>query len=210
MDEYISMFDLSQHELNSKILGCADGPASFNAEMHTHGRCVVSVDPIFQFSSEEIRGRIDETYPTIIEQLHKNREDYVWNKISTPEMLGELRMKTMNKFLIDFPVGLKEGRYLAHELPALSFKDQTFDIAVCSHFLFLYSDQLSVEFHCQAIQEMLRVARGVRIFPLLTLSGQTSPYLDVVCEHFHNSGHSCKVKTVDYEFQRGGNQMLRF
>lgn len=31
LDEYISMFQLSGKDLDAKILGCADGPASFNA-----------------------------------------------------------------------------------------------------------------------------------------------------------------------------------
>ena len=43
MEEYVSMFSLSSGELDSRILGCADGPASFNAEMHAQGSSVVSV-----------------------------------------------------------------------------------------------------------------------------------------------------------------------
>jgi hypothetical protein len=31
--EYKLMFTLSDADLNSRILGCGDGPASFNAEM---------------------------------------------------------------------------------------------------------------------------------------------------------------------------------
>lgn len=33
LEEYKLMFNLSEADLNAKILGCADGPASFNAEM---------------------------------------------------------------------------------------------------------------------------------------------------------------------------------
>lgn len=77
MDEYVAMFELSRQELDSGILGCADGPSSFNAEMYAQGHSVVSADPVYQLSPEEIRGRIDKTYPTIMEQLYENREDYV-------------------------------------------------------------------------------------------------------------------------------------
>lgn len=31
--EYRAMFDLSESDLCGRILGCGDGPASFNAEM---------------------------------------------------------------------------------------------------------------------------------------------------------------------------------
>ena len=43
------------------VLGCADGPASFNAEMHAQGHAVVSMDPVYEFSSEELRGQIEKT-----------------------------------------------------------------------------------------------------------------------------------------------------
>jgi hypothetical protein len=35
--EYQLMFDLSEVDLKSKILGCGDGPASFNTEMTAQG-----------------------------------------------------------------------------------------------------------------------------------------------------------------------------
>jgi hypothetical protein len=209
MEEYVAMFELSERELNSRILGCADGPASFNAEMNAQGRRVVSVDPLYQFTGDEIRSRIDATYPTMIEQLYENLDDYVWTRIPSPEALGELRMTCMRRFLADFSTGKREGRYLVGSLPQLPFADGSFDLALCAHFLFLYSDQLSAEFHCRAIQEMLRVAREARIFSLLALGGHPSPHLDVVCRELRNSNQDFEIKTVDYEFQRGGNQMLR-
>jgi hypothetical protein len=30
-DEYVAMFALSEEDLGRRVLGCADGPASFNA-----------------------------------------------------------------------------------------------------------------------------------------------------------------------------------
>ena len=54
LTEYQLMFDLSEQDLNSKILGCGDGPASFNAEMTEIGHSVVSIDPVYQFSAEQI------------------------------------------------------------------------------------------------------------------------------------------------------------
>lgn len=55
---------------------------------------------------------------------------------------------------------------------------------------------------------MLRVAREVRVFPLLTLDGASSPHLHFVTEHLANHGFAVEVKRVSYEFQRGGNEML--
>ncbi|MCL7488382.1 MAG: hypothetical protein M8357_09450 [Desulfobulbaceae bacterium] len=135
MDEYIAMFDLSAQDLASRILSCADGPAGFNAEMRAAGRTVFLVDPVYQFNAEEIRDRIDAVYPTVMEQLDQNLDDYVWTRIPPPDALGKLRLETMEKFLADFSGGKKEGRYRPGCLPALPFEDQAFDIVLCSHFL---------------------------------------------------------------------------
>ena len=56
---------------------------------------------------------------------------------------------------------------------------------------------------------MLRVAQEVRVFPLLTLGRQHSSHLDSVCEYFRGADRTCIIETVDFEFQRGGDQMLR-
>lgn len=209
LDEYVSMFDLSETDLESTILGCGDGPASFNMEMHQKGRRVISADPVYRFTEEEIRSRIDATYRLIMEQIGNNMENFIWEQAKSPEHLGKNRMATMERFLADFNRGKTEKRYLAYSLPELPFDDHGFDLALCSHFLFLYPDQLSLEFHIAAIKEMLRVAKEVRIFPLLTLDCEIYPRMEKVYEWIEQSGHKYKVETVKYEFQRGGNQMIR-
>jgi len=114
-------------------------------------------------------------------------------------------MKSMLQFLSDFEQGLEEGRYSAAELPKLPFEDTSFDLALCSHFLFLYSEHLDLDFHIKAISEMLRVASEVRIFPVVDLNANRSIHLDAVMKMFPNS----ELVKVNYEFQKGGNQMLR-
>jgi len=206
-DEYTRMFSLNVNE--ERILGCGDGPASFNATMHRMGNYMVSVDPLYSFSSTEIRERIQEVYPTIIEQLLANQSAYVWTMIRSPQDLGRLRMEIMEEFLEDFELGKSEGRYLHHELPELPFEAGQFDLALCSHLLFTYSERLSREFHCQAMLEMCRVAKEVRVFPLLNQDGQPSLHLDPVCRCLKENGYYFKIEPVDYEFQRGSNRMLR-
>lgn len=100
-DEYVEMFALAASDLNGRILGCADGPASFNAIHSANGGSVVSADPLYDFSAE------------------------------------------------------------------------------------------------------------VRIFPLLELGSVTSRHLDAVLASLRDSGYDCSMETVPYEFQHGGNAMLR-
>lgn len=207
-DEYVSMFDLTEAELGLRILGCGDGPAAFNSVLSQRGGHIVSVDPVYAFDEGQIRVRIAETYETVMAQTRQNHSNFIWGVIPSVEQLGSLRMAAMETFLADFELGKLEGRYIDGELPSLPFASGQFDIALSSHFLFLYSAHLSAEFHLQAVQEMLRVSREVRVFPLLTLDGSLSSHLSFVSEHLSCQGFNVQIKNVPYEFQRGGNQML--
>ena len=207
-DEYVSMFDLTEADLELRILGCGDGPAAFNSALTQRGGNIVSIDPVYAFNAEQIRIRISETYETVMTQMHKNHGDYVWGVIPSVEQLGNIRMSAMETFLADFDAGKLEGRYLPGELPSLPFANGQFDIALSSHFLFLYSAHLFAEFHLDALHEMLRVSQEVRVFPLLTLNGAPSPHLQFVIEQLVNHGFGAAIKRVPYEFQRGGNEML--
>lgn len=209
LNEYIGMFALSPADLQRKILDCGGGPASFNAEMTDRGYSVISCDPVYQFSVGEIEQRVQATYAPIVEGVRANRDRYVWHAIQSPEQLGEIRLMAMRRFLVDFPTGFQLGRYVVDQLPTLSFHTGQFDLALCGHLLFTYSDQLSTEFHLSAIQELCRVANEVRIFPILDLSGETSPILPIVLEELPQQGYSLEIKPVSYEFQRGGNQLLQ-
>ena len=115
----------------------------------------------------------------------------------------------MRLFLEDFDEGREAGRYQSQALPKLSFEAGDFDLAVSSHFLFLYSDQLDLSFHINGVDELLRVSREVRIFPLLDLNGERSAHLDPLIAGLAGEGHCTEIREVPYEFQIGGNEMLR-
>lgn len=207
--EYIKMFDLTSDELKLNILDCAGGPSSFNAEMTQKGCKVVSCDPIYQFTVEEIHSRIQQTYSQIIEGVKATPHKFVWRDIASPDELGQVRMAAMTKFLADYPQGILEKRYIKSELPNFPFSDTKFDLALCAHFLFTYSNILSTEFHVSSIVEMRRVASEVRVFPVVTqFSGETSPHLDAVISKLIYRGFQVELRKVNYEFQKGGNEML--
>jgi hypothetical protein len=64
-------------------------------------------------------------------------------------------------------------------------------------------------FHQAALREMCRVALEVRVFPLLALGGERSSYVESSVLDLLKTGHDVSIETVPYEFQRGGNQMMR-
>lgn len=207
--EYRAMFGLGEEALLGRVLDCGGGPSSFTAEMTRMGKNCLSCDPLYQFSAEEIRAQIAETYTKILTLNRENRDRFVWERYHSPEELGEVRLRAMNLFLEDYEAGRDVGRYVVGELPSLPFPDKSFDLALCSHLLFTYSENLSSDFHVQSVLELARVANEVRIFPILTaFTGDVSPHLPLIMEQALDRGLSAEVRKVDYEFQKGGNQML--
>jgi len=173
LQEYKEMFLLTNKDLESKILGCGDGPSSFNAELTTLGGNVTSIDPIYQFSKRDIEQRITETSTVISQQIRDNQNDFVWQNIKSVDELIDIRLTAMNNFIKDYNNGKKDGRYIHNELPKLDFEDNSFDLLLSSHFLFLYSEHFDLQFHIDSILEMCRVSsKEIRIFPLLDLKNQ--------------------------------------
>jgi hypothetical protein len=207
-DEYVRMFALTDADLTSRILSCADGPAAFNAGMTARGHRAVSVDPLYAFDAPAIRRRIAETYETVVQWARDNRDAFVWREITSPEEIGRVRMAAMEAFLTDCEAGGRAGRYVAAALPHLPFGQMTFDLALCSHFLFTYSGPLSVEFHVNAMLEMCRTSREVRVFPLLDADGSPSPHVTPVADQLRARGYSVSITNVPYEFQVGGDKMV--
>src|SRR5947209_14689 len=149
------MFALSDDDLAGRILGCGDGPASFNAEATAAGYSVLSCDPIYAFSPAGIEQRIRDCYEDVIAQVRRRPEGFVWHEFRDPDHLGQCRLAAMNRFLQDFESGKAEGRYVTASLPVLPFAEGEFDLALVSHLLFLYSQQLDLAFHQAAVAELL-------------------------------------------------------
>jgi len=208
--EYELMFALTEIDRLKSIIGIGDGPASFNAEMTTSGYQVTSIDPIYQFTSAEIKSRFDACIDGIIEQVRNSPNNWVWSYHKSPDDLRANREKAIALFLKDFDRGKIEGRYLNAELPKLEFQEKQFELALCSHFLFLYSEHLSFEFHLESIRELCRIAEEVRIFPLLNLAQARSPYIDQICGTFAKESIRSEIIQVPYELQKGGNQAIIF
>lgn len=89
-DEYRRMFALEDADLSRRILGCGDGPASFNAEATRRGTTAVSFDPIYRCDVAQLRQRIDATCDTVLDQTRRNLDDFVWNEIGSVEELGQV------------------------------------------------------------------------------------------------------------------------
>jgi len=209
LEEYQNMFQLSEENLHSKILGCGDGPSSFNFEVTKLGGNIISIDPIYQFTKDEIQQRVDETSSVVSEQLKQNQNDFVWKNIKSVDELIDIRLTAMNNFIKDYENGKYEKRYIHNELPKLSFDNDSFDLVLSSHFLFLYSEHFDLQFHINSILEMCRVSKDeVKIFPLLDLKNKKSEYIEPVLEILKEKYFETNIIKTDYEFQKGANELL--
>ena len=210
LGEYQKMFLLSAHDLKSKILGCGDGPSSFNQELNLVGIKHISVDPIYQFTKDEIQERIQNTSEIVSEQLRLNHKDFIWNDIKDVDELVDIRLSAMNSFLDDFDGGKKEGRYVYEVLPNLTFEENSFDLVLSSHFLFLYSDNFDLKFHIDSILQMCKISKKeVRIFPLVDLNNKRSKHLEPLIKILNEKAYKTEIVKTNYEFQKGASEMLR-
>ncbi len=206
-NEYKLMFQLNESDVSKNIAGFGDGPSCFNYEATQQGYSVTSFAPIYQFSKDELKKRIDDVRITVMQQMRENINNYVWTNIKNLEELENIRMSAMRLFLSDFEKGKQDGRYIYHELPnRLIYADDSFDIGLSSHFLLMYT-VLGYEFHIQSMTEMLRVCKEIRIFPIVDLDANKTDLISKVINYF-DKRYDVEIRKTQYEFQKGDNNML--
>lgn len=107
----------------------------------------------------------------------------------------------------DYTKGIKDGRYIYHELPKkMPVEDDYFDVGLSSHFLLMYTS-LEYDFHIQALNEMLRVCKEIRIFPIVDLDANDTEITKRVINYYKGK-YTLEIRNTGYEFQKGDNKML--
>jgi hypothetical protein len=201
------MFDLSGSDLTARILDCAAGASSFVAEVNGRGGSAAAADPAYALDRRRLAelGREDLVRGTGIADQHPDRFTFRW--YGTKERRGRLRREALARFVTD--AVLHPSRYVAGSLPQLPFRDGAFDVALCSHLLFTWADQLGREWHRTAVVELARVARTVRVFPTVVQGrGDPVPFWDELMADLADVGLVAEEREVAYEFQVGANRML--
>lgn len=207
VEDYIMMFDLTEVELDRSILDCHPGASIFTEEMASSRHNVVATDPLYQQPVEVIRQAILKAQGQLIEEVGQHPERYHYSVTELKEKL-EQRMIRIERFLNDLPKGVSTGRYHTDALPNLkSFQKEHFDLALVHHHLF--SENQSVAFHLQSIEELTRVANEVRIFPLVEQNGELSPLVGEIVATLQLRGLGAELRGVPFHFQKKGNAMLR-
>ncbi|RLV59469.1 SAM-dependent methyltransferase [Parashewanella curva] len=208
-DEYQKIFSLTIDDLGKKILGCADGAASFNVTATSLGFDVTSCDPLYGLEPKDIANKIRTSCELIYPKIVSCADDFNWSYFKDPQELKAKRLLASKTFLDDFSKSGDSGRYINAKLPRLLFKDNSFDLALCGNFLFLYSEILSTDFHINSVFELIRVAKEVRIFPLIGNDRKTPIQLKQVLKALDKLPVEYRIVKVNYHFTKGADQMLQ-
>jgi hypothetical protein len=206
-EEYRRYFLLEPEKLiGGNVLDVAGGVSSFCAEANARGIRVTSFDPIYALPAEKITERSEPDLESVYRAIG-SVPTYRWSYYKTPERMREFRERAYSIFLSDYQT--HPERYVAGELPRLSFADRAFDLTLVSYFLFAYQDRLNYEFHRDSILEIMRVTRGeARIYPTVTFEAQPSEYIPILCaDPALEAFEFTEIKT-DFEFLVNSNSFL--
>jgi SAM-dependent methyltransferase len=207
-DEYVAFFDLDIDDLRGRrVLDCSAGASSFVARACREGVDAVAVDPAYALGRDSLadiasHGLRDGN--TIAERFPGR---FTWAWYGSVQARERMRTRALAEFVLDLVE--HPQRYVTGSLPSLPFADNSFDLALCSHLLFTWADQLGFDWHLAALRELTRVAAEVRVFPtVLQGAGDAVPFWDTLIEDLSGQGLAPQRRQVPYEFQVGADTML--
>ncbi len=209
LDEYQEMFDLSDEELNTRLLEFGSGPTAVNVQLHEKHKKIISCDPLFSLEKSDLIAKTSAIFENMVMRIKQAQENPILSRIGEVDALIAKRRQGMEEFFNDYTKGKEEQRYLSFTHHTLPFSDFSFDLALSSHFLFADLDDQDVDFHMKTIIELARVAKEVRIFPLIDRYGQLSPFLGPVLLGLQQEHYGVEVREVNYYLQPESNVMLR-
>lgn len=208
IDEYQEMFDLSNNDLRSRFLEYGCGPSAVNSELSKKSQ-IISCDPLFNLDKDTLFSKVNLVFHDMAARVLRDQKIFDFSRYGSPQLLMDERKEGLDKFFKDYEIGKKENRYIGISELELPFSDFHFDFALCSHYLFADLDDQDVDFHLKVIKELARVAKEVRIFPLIDRHNKPSPFLGPVLLGLQEEKLGVEVRKVDYHLQPSGNAMLR-
>lgn len=205
--EYQRMFDFDPAMwAGQRVLDCPAGPCSFVTEAHDHEIETVGADKMYDRSPAGLSKRCAEDIETAMNALDGVKDLYVWEFYDDVSELRAYRERAASRFLSDY--AHNGDRYVCADLPSTPFADHAFDLVLSAHFLFLYDDRLSYEFHLETIRELRRISGQLRVFPLHGFDAGQSELVGKLLRSLQSEGYTTDIRVVPFEFQRGANKML--
>ncbi len=197
LGEYRDMFNLTGKDLKRSILGVADGVSSFNMQMDKKGRPMTSVDPVYALNSKDITALFRSNLDDIFSQITRESTSWQWHYYEDAKAMRKHCEKAFQRFIEHYP-NAKKKQYVNAQLPDLPFKDDSYELVLSAHLLFLYEHLFDLRFHWLSLMEMLRVGKEVRVFPLVNIQGECSSHLDPIMARLLRHGFKVDLVPVPY------------
>jgi ubiquinone/menaquinone biosynthesis C-methylase UbiE len=208
--EYAAFFDLDLEGLRGRaVLDVAAGPSAFTAEANRAGVRATAVDPLYGCPPETLAAYVRLDYAKTGAQMRAKPELFRLKSFASLDEAVADRSAAAERFLADYEAGFLDNRYVGGALPRLPFADDSFDVVLCAHLLFIYEKLFDYAFHLAACREMVRVSRGeVRVHPVCGPDGRPYSELERLLSDLAAEGIASRLEAVDYEFFRGSDTTL--
>ncbi|WP_298694856.1 hypothetical protein [uncultured Sulfuricurvum sp.] len=206
-EEYMAFFDLDAETMKKmRVLDCPSGASSFIAEAKRRGIAAQGCDILYCYDRDVLRAQGEKS----IEKIYADTSwmaEHNFAFYHSIERHKEHRVGALELFCSDY----NTTDYWFAELPKLPYRDDSFDLVLSSHLLFVYDDRLDEAFYEASIAEMLRIGKEVRIFPLVDYKNSRadetdnfSPLAYRMAEKFGG-----EILDVGFEFQKNAGYMLK-
>lgn len=209
LDEYQDMFGLTKPELHLKLLEYGCGASAVNAELLAKGNPIVSCDPLFILDKPTLVMQVSTLFENRAALICRDQDRFDFSHAGSLDRFITKRRQGVSQFFNDYEAGKSAQRYVPVTDWRLPFPDFSFDIALSSHYLFVDLEDQNDGFYGQVIRELARVAKEVRIFPLIDRQGHPSPLLGPVLLSLQREHYGIEICEVTYALQPMGNAMLR-
>ena len=153
-EEYEAFFGLAPGDLAGTVLDCSAGASGFAATANARGGRVTAVDPAYGQAAEPLGAAAEAALVEGEAILAEHADRYLWSWYGGLERHHQIRRAALAEFLAD--LRRHPEAYVAGGLPDLPFEDGAFDLALCSHLLFTWSNVLDEAWHEAALLELLR------------------------------------------------------
>ncbi|MBN2722170.1 MAG: hypothetical protein JXQ77_05075 [Campylobacterales bacterium] len=206
-EEYAAFFDLDAASMkNTRVLDCPSGASSFIAEAKKIGIAAQGCDILYRYNADKLRLQGEKS----IEKIYADTGWMADNNFAfyhSIERHKEHRISALEKFCTDY----NSADYKYVELPKLPYENDSFDLVLSSHLLFVYDDRLDLTFHEASIAEMLRIGKEVRIFPLVDYKNSRKDELDNLSPLAYQIAEKfdAKICKVGFKFQKNANYMMK-
>jgi len=212
-EEYLLMFNLKEKELpKGRVLDVAAGGSSFTAEARSRGYDAYAADPRYSRNAEEWIAEAAGEIIASTAKLEKLRDQFNWDYYGSPEMHHKGRAASLERFKQHARSAEGAACYQEGKLPNLPYEDNSFSLVLCSHFLFLYSEQFGLNFHIESVAELMRVTKPggeIRIYPLIGLNWEPYAELEQLLSAVHDRGGRTSLQPSNLPFIPGSTHYLQ-